>query len=78
MPDWLFDPIVAASLLMLVYSAGFSLLAIVAAAIDALRQRLPRNSLRTIRRINRPQRSPADVRRQLRQISLEEAARRVR
>jgi len=77
MPDWIFDPIVAAFLLIIIYCFGFAFLGIAAAMIDAQRPRLPRTSLRTIRRINRPQRSPADVRRQLRKISLEEVARMV-
>lgn len=70
MPDFLYDPIIAASLLMLVYSAGFALLAIVAALIDAKRPPRPRNSLHTIRRINRAERD-------IRSTARENAARKV-
>jgi len=34
MPDWLFDPIVAATLLIIVYCFGFAFLGIAAAIID--------------------------------------------
>jgi len=70
MPDWLFDPIIAASLLMLVYSAGFALLAILAALIDSKLPPMPRNSVHVIRRINRAEHD-------IRSTARENAARRV-